>query len=286
MRQKDRVGREDDKAEPPWFPLPKNAYSPFNHTNLGTHALGGVAFQKSPVALELVGVREVHHELFDKLAPLATHAERAVQFMDYMTVHFFMRHLEKVGYTAGARLDRHKVDYQRILRGWMFNPDGREAAVLKGWVASRFGLLPRYHNGPLDDYEGTAFQNFLKMQSAGLYNTNALESQLDVLYAYSQYELAHNNPHRRHWSLYRGFNGMDEQECFVRHGKRRAVVLLNNLNSFSEFRERADEFGDTIMEVQVPLAKIVFYHGLLPGAFKGEGEVMVIGGLYDVSLTT
>ncbi|MBF0109935.1 MAG: NAD(+)--dinitrogen-reductase ADP-D-ribosyltransferase [Magnetococcales bacterium] len=286
MRQKDPLGREDDIADGQRLALPKNAQSPFNHTNLGTNALGGLAFQKSPIPLELVGVREMHHELFDKLAPLATHAERAVQFMDYMTVHFYMRHLERAGFSAGGRTDRHKIDYQRILRGWMFNPDGREAAVLKGWVASRFGLLPRHHNGPLDDYEGEPFQKFLKMQSAGLYNTNALESQLDVLYAYSQYELARTHPDHRHWLLYRGFNGLGEQDIRLRHGKRRAVVLLNNLNSFSEFRERADEFGDTIMEVQVPLPKIVFFHGLLPGAFKGEGEVMVIGGLYEVRLSS
>lgn len=30
--------------------------------------------------------------------------------------------------------------------------DGREGAILKGWVESRFGLLPRFHGEPLRDF--------------------------------------------------------------------------------------------------------------------------------------
>lgn len=41
-------------------------------------------------------------------------------------------------------------------------------------------------------------------------------------------------------------------------------VLLNNRGSLSANRERADEFGDYILEVRVPLPKI-FFNLLLPG---------------------
>jgi NAD+--dinitrogen-reductase ADP-D-ribosyltransferase len=59
--------------------------------------------------------------------------------------------------------------------------------------------------------------------------------------------------------------------------RRRWVVLLNNLSSFSVRRERAEEFGDHLLRVQVPLSKVFFYNRMLPGMLKGEDEYVVIG---------
>jgi len=64
------------------------------------------------------------------------------------------------------------------------------------------------------------------------------------------------------------------------------VVLLNNLNSFTCSRERACEFGDYTLEVNIPLTKIFFQCGLLPGVLQGEDEFLVIGGVVDVNLPT
>ena len=66
----------------------------------------------------------------------------------------------------------------------------------------------------------------------------------------------------------------------------RHVILLNNLNSFTCSRERAGEFGDYIMTVEIPLSKIFFFCGLLPGILQGEDEFLVIGGVADVTLST
>ena len=63
-------------------------------------------------------------------------------------------------------------------------------------------------------------------------------------------------------------------------------MLLNNLNSFTTERERADEFGDYLLTARVPLAKIFFCNRLLPGMLKGEDEVVVIGGVYAVRIST
>jgi NAD+--dinitrogen-reductase ADP-D-ribosyltransferase len=63
-------------------------------------------------------------------------------------------------------------------------------------------------------------------------------------------------------------------------------VILNNLSSFSARRERADEFGDHVVETDVPLPKVAFYSGLLPGLLEGEEEFAVIGGVYEVALAT
>lgn len=58
---------------------------------------------------------------------------------------------------------------------------------------------------------------------------------------------------------------------------------LNNLSSFTSDREIAWEFGSSVWEVKVPLAKIVFYSGLLPRSLlEGEKEHLVLGGEYRV----
>jgi hypothetical protein len=55
---------------------------------------------------------------------------------------------------------------------------------------------------------------------------------------------------------------------------------------FWSFRMKT-EFGYTVWQVQVPLAKIFFFNGLLPNSIlKGEGEFMVIGGEYRVRMVT
>ena len=44
--------------------------------------------------------------------------------------------------------------------------------------------------------------------------------------------------------------------------------------------------GDYILSVEVPLTKVLFYCGLLPGALQGEDEFLVIGGVSSVVLST
>ncbi len=67
---------------------------------------------------------------------------------------------------------------------------------------------------------------------------------------------------------------------------RRQVVLFNNLVSFTASRERASEFGDYILATRVPVSKIFFNCGLIPGVLKGEDEFLVIGGVYDIAVST
>jgi len=181
---------------------------------------------------------------------------------------------------------RAKADYLRMVRGWSFDPDGREGAVLKSWVETRFGLLARYHAGPLGDRDSEARHLFMRQAAAGIYATNAIEAQLDLLYTYCQYELDRRHPNGRHLTLYRGTNRIDEHEVLERRGGDRYWLLLNNLNSFTASRERADEFGDFILEAAVPLAKVFFFNQLLPGMLKGEDEFVVIGGVYEVTIST
>lgn len=271
-------------TEPPPAPsLPTWARLPINRCNLPAVILGSLTFQRHPTALFIDGVAELHADLFRRLDAIAGHEERAQAFRDYMTVQFRLEHLEEAGLTEGTE-KRAKANWLRLLRGWSFDADGREGAVLKGWVESRFGLLPRFHAEPLRDFVGTAWRRYQEMRAAGLYGTNALEGQLDLLYAYCQYEFARAGTSDS-LPLYRGINRIAEHEVLREEG-RRQVVLFNNLASFTRSRERAGEFGDYILEARVPPAKIFFHCGLLPGVLKGEDEYLVIGGAYEVDIAT
>jgi NAD+--dinitrogen-reductase ADP-D-ribosyltransferase len=265
--------------------LPRRARLPINRCNLPASILGSLTFQAHPTALVIDGVHELHRELFDTLKGIEQHPARADYFMDYMTVHFRMHRLEDAGLMKGDRNKRKNADYLRMLRGWLFDADSREAAVLKSWVESRFGLLARHHKGELKDFSGDNYQLFQQQRSEGLYGTNALEAQIDLLYSYCQFELALKHPEQKTIKLYRGVNRIDSYEMLQRLDKRHAAVLLNNLNSFTSNRERADEFGDYVLEASVPWQKILFYSDLLPGILKGENEILAIGGVYEVEIT-
>ena len=246
--------------------------------------LGGLTFQRHPVPLVLDGVAELHRDLFARLA-VADPAARAEVFRDYMTVRFQLEWLEEMGLTARHK-SRAKANYIKTIRGWSFDSDNREGAVLKGWVESRFGLSPRHHRESLRDPSGEAYRRYLEMRSQGLYGTNALEAQLDLVYTYCQYELERRHPGARHVTLYRGVNRLAEHEVLARGEGGNAVILLNNLNSFTCSRERACEFGDYILSVEIPLPKIFFYCGLLPGVLQGEDEFLAVGGAVEVTLST
>jgi NAD+--dinitrogen-reductase ADP-D-ribosyltransferase len=266
--------------------LPAYARLSINHCNLPAVILGSLTFQQHPVPLMLDGVQELHDELFTSLKGLSKREQRAIHFMDYMRSGFLLDNLDEAGFdVAQRRHKRDKADYLRILRGWMFDPDGKEAAVLKSWVESRFGLLPRNHKGALGDYSTPRYQVYLSDRAKGLYNTNGLEAQLDLLYTYCQYEVQQCFTQQSHLTLYRGVNQVKEHEILQQLGKHECILLLNNLNSFTHDRERADEFGDYILEAEIPLVKLLYFPDLLPGRLRGENEYMIIGGVYRVGVS-
>jgi NAD+--dinitrogen-reductase ADP-D-ribosyltransferase len=264
--------------------LPRRARAPINRCNLPAAILGGLSFQAHPIALELDGVAILHAQLFDALRALDDRAARQDLFRTHMAASFNLEHPDEIGFDpSSANPGRRKADYRRLLRGWMFDANGREAAVLKGWVESRFGLMPRAHRGPLRDYSGERYRAYCMERAVGLCNTNGLEAQLDLLYGYAQFELAAADP-SPHRLLYRGASRLDDHEQIDEPTPHQPVLLLNNLSSFSGSAERADEFGDSVLAARVPRSKILFFPGLIPGLLQGEDEYLVIGGLYRVTL--
>jgi NAD+--dinitrogen-reductase ADP-D-ribosyltransferase len=264
--------------------LPRNARLIINRCNLPADILGSLTYQQHPVPLVLDGVTLFHRGLFEFLDNLSEISERALAFMQHMKAVFSLNFQEEAGLSNSTPRRRAKANYLKMVRGWSFDSGSREAAVLKGWVESRFGLLQRHHQYPIRNYSDDTYRNYLEMRSSGLYGTNALESQLDLLYTYSQYELTRQHPGQSHLTLYRGVNSVDEHETIVKLDNKRRVVLLNSLSSFTTNRERADEFGDYLLTTRVPLTKIFYYTRLLPDMLIGEEEYVVIGGLYEVSI--
>ena len=264
--------------------LPRDARLPINRCNLPAVVLGSLTFQRHPTPLLIDGVAELHRDLFRRLDAVAPEARGDV-FRDYLTVRFQLAWPEEMGFT-GQKKGRTKANYSKTIRGWSFDSDSREGAVLKGWVESRFGLMPRWHGQPLRDPSAEAYRRYLEMRAQGLYGTNALEAQLDLVYTYCQYELARRHPAAQHVTLYRGINRLGDHEVLEKGDNGRQLILLNNLNSFTCSRDRACEFGDYILAVDVPLVKIFFHCGLLPGVLQGEDEFLAIGGVAEVSLST
>ena len=262
----------DKPSLPPWARLP------LTRCNLPAVILGGLTFQRHPTPLAIDGVEALHRDLLRELAGHHPRARREEIFSNYMAGQFSLERPEEAGWAEGMRRN---ADYRRILRGWSFDSDNREAAVLKAWVESRFGLRTLHHRVALrDDQE--AYERYRAEAAAGLYNTNALEHQLDLLFAFCQAELRRRHGDRHHITLYRGINSAER--CTLMSGGSDSTVLLNNINSFTRERERAEEFGDHILTVEVPLAKVVCFSGLLRGMLRGEQEYVVLGGVHRAAV--
>lgn len=253
--------------------------------------LASPAFNEHPLRLHISGVRETSPALFRMLED-STCAEEAMDaFQKYMAAVFGVnegpdrRPRDDSTARPGPRLFR--SSYRRLLQGWGFDANNPEGAVLKGWVESRFGLLPTFHKEPLGRYPSRAWMTYVEEKMCARFHNNSIQLQLDLLYEYCQWMLArYTFPSRRHLTLYRGVNDLSEHHVVSTLSRREAIVRQNNLISFTDDREVADQFGDTILEVQVPLVKVLFFNGLLPGpVLKGEGEYLVIGGDYRVQMS-
>jgi NAD+---dinitrogen-reductase ADP-D-ribosyltransferase len=277
--------------------LPRGAQLPFNRCNLPAAVLGSVGFQRQPSALELDGIVPFHRRWFEALDAVDSAQERAQRLVDYINVAFRLCHPEELGDAGDDRSSRLNATCFRMIRGWSFDANGREAAVLKGWVESRFGLRALFHNGRLDDPRSQAHVDYQRCRAVGTWGTAALESQLDVLYTFCQYELARRGRHGpghaapqtplasiERLRLFRGVGAEVETDILENQDATRKILLLNSLSSFTAERDRAESFGKYILEVDVPTSKIMFHNRLIPNLLTGETEYMVIGGVYEGDL--
>lgn len=256
-----------------------------NLSNLPPWAITSRHYNRHPQPLEIQGVRQAHALLFRRLTEMADVQARALQFHDYMDVTFQLHQWEQETSAKGRK--SLKNSYLRFLRGWMFDSNSREGAVLKGWVESRFGLPPTFHRSVITHLDDEAYFLYLVDRMNGAARTNAINTQLDLLFEFVQSELARRFPDQTHLTLYRGVYDFCEYAVLEELDRNRFVVRLNNLNSFTSDFERAWEFGSKVMRAEVPRHKIFYQCGILPSSLlKGEEEVLVLGGEYDIEVLT
>jgi NAD+--dinitrogen-reductase ADP-D-ribosyltransferase len=256
-----------------------------NFCNQPPWILSSHHFNRRPQPIEIQGVQHHHRSLFERLDAVADPELRAGLFHDYMDVHFQL-HQWRNQSTPGSRKSL-KNSYLRFLRGWMFDSNSGEGAVLKGWVESRFGIAPTFHGQPISDHQSGAYYAYLVDRMNSSARTSSIQSQLDLLFSFAQYEMARRFPGQRHFELYRGIYDFEEHPILEKYDRRRYLIRLNNLNSFTSDFERAWEFGTRVLAVSVPYCKILFFSGLFPSPLlRGEEEYLVIGGDYEVNVLT
>lgn len=249
----------------------------FNRCNLPPWVIASREFDEHPRPIELQGVREGNRRLFEALDTMDDPDARARRFDDWLSVKFQLHHWREQA-TAQARRSL-RNSYLRFLRGWAVDASSVEGAVLKGWVESRLGIPPLFHREPLGAHGGEAWSRYVADRTRGHACTSAIDAQLDLLYAFTQYELGRRRPAESHLTLWRGQNDLGAHELLERLGPREWVVRMNNLCSFTDDPERAWEFGSVVLEARLAVPRVFFAGHLLPRSIlTGEREYLVIGG--------
>lgn len=247
--------------------------------------LASTVFNAHPVPLHIAGTRETHPGLFALLATSQDPVEAGEMFVHYLSLAFGLQPPEAPASAAEQR--RWRASYLKLLQSWGLDSNGPAGAVLKGWVESRFGLVPCFHKARLERFPSAAWIGYLEEKASSRFHNNCIQQQIDLLYEFCQWTLQRFKPlgDSEHVSLWRGITRCEEQivQGELRHGPRRLTVALNNLVSLATSAEQAGCFGDWVLHVRVPQVKLLFYPGLLARApLSGEGEVLAIGGHYEV----
>jgi NAD+--dinitrogen-reductase ADP-D-ribosyltransferase len=251
-----------------------------NLLGVPTGLLASASFNDYPIPLSIRGVREAHSGLFAALNQASTLESARKLFQGYMKSTFALESRR-----SGVR--RFHASYLQVLEDWGFDANSPAGAVLKGWVESRFGLLPTFHKEPIRRINSPAWITYVEEKMSSRFNNNEIKTQFDLLYEFCQWALVRfASTGKKHLCLYRGTNDLREQQMVQKLGARTAIVRLNNLVSFTSQRSIADQFGDSIIEAEVPIVKILFFSALLPQhILRGEAEYLVIGGDYRIDMS-
>lgn len=274
----------DDEVEQPhrWYST--------NLVGVPAPVLASTAFNVNPPHLSIAGAREAQSGLFALLERSQDLNEARDMFAHYLVIAFGLRQPEphELATMGVSEQRRWRSSWRKLLQGWGMDANSPAGAVLKGWVESRFGLVPGYHKAPLGRFPSPAWVAYLEEKAASRHHNNNIHQQLDVLYEFCQWALRRfplpgPATSDRHLRLWRGSTRCEEQVIAGRLQDRHCTVRLNNLVSFSLSHEEAACFGDWVFEVQVPHCKVLVFPGLLPGqVLQGEQEVLALGGDFEV----
>jgi len=256
-----------------------------NLIGLPTAYMASQAFNDHPMPLHIAGTRETASGLFEKLPRQVTREDCGRVFQDYMEVVFGFESEQKLREDHLGRR-RYRNSYLKLIQDWGLDSNNAQGAVFKGWVESRFGLFPTYHKENIAGFFSKSWITYIEEKMNSRYHNNCIYMQLDLLYEFCQWVIERFHfPATTHKMLYRGVNSMDDYCLVQSHNKQSKVVRFNNIVSCTDRRSIASEFGSYILEVEVPLVKLIFFNELLPcHALHGEAEYLVIGGDYRVKV--
>ncbi len=241
--------------------------------------LASTSFNDFPLPIGIKGVRETHHDLFQMLGTMSRPEMASAAFQNYMTKFFSLNRKQ-------TKERRFHASYLQVLKNWLFDSNSQGGAILKGWVESRFGLFPTFHKAPIRRFNSETWLTYVEEKMSSHFNNNDIHTQIDLLYEFCQWSLTRFfSTGKKHHRLYRGTNLLREHQIVHSLDSRSAILRLNNLSSFTSNRMIADEFGDFILEVEVPWVKILFFSKLLLSpTLQSESEYLVIGGDYLVKM--
>jgi NAD+--dinitrogen-reductase ADP-D-ribosyltransferase len=258
-----------------------------NLVGLSTAYLADIAFNDEPRPVHISGVREMNGPLFEMLDQATDLAEAGEAFSKYMMAMFGIDAEQRERDAGAGARRRYRSSWLRLVKGWGYDSNSPEGAVLKGWVESRFGIFPTYHKGIINRISSGVWTTYVEEKMSSRFHNNSILTQLDLLYEFCQWALQrYVAAGRTHLRLFRGINGFDEHPISRRIDRRTVVMRLNSLSSFTADRDIADCFGDIVLTAEVPLQKILFFNTLMTShPLKGEGEFLVVGGDYVVRTT-
>ena len=277
------MSKDDERDQPHrWYST--------NLVGVPAPVLASLAFNQNPVSLSIAGTREAYVGLFSLLDRSQNLSEARDMFVHSLSSAFGLRkpQAHEMAGMGAAEQRRWRSSWRKLLQGWGMDANGNAGAVLKAWVESRFGLVPIFHKAPLLRFPSPAWVAYLQEKTSSRHNSNNIYQQLDLLFEFCQWALRRFQPldcqaSTKHLRLWRGSNQVEEQLVDGGLQQRRCTVRLNNMVSFSLSAEAASCFGDWVLEVQVPLCKVLVFPGLLPGqVLQGEQEVLALGGEYEV----
>lgn len=256
-----------------------------NLIGLSSAYVASQAFNDQPCSLHIAGTRETAPGLFELLAGQHSREQCGRTFQDYMTVVFGYESEQRIRDDKHGRR-RYRNSYLRLIQDWGMDSNNAQGAVLKGWVESRFGLFPTYHKQKIGSFMDKSWLAYIEEKMNSRYHNNCIYMQLDLLYEFCQWVIERFHfPAATHKTLYRGVNSLDDDGIDVNNDKQHKIVRFNSLVSFTDRPSIASEFGAYILEVEIPVVKLLFYNELLPHhALRGEAEYLVIGGDYRVKI--
>ncbi|MGD9807803.1 MAG: NAD(+)--dinitrogen-reductase ADP-D-ribosyltransferase [Deferribacterales bacterium] len=256
----------------------KRFYHYTNLINIPTGMFVSNEYNQKVLPITISGVWEYYGEIF-KAIKKADNIEEAAYIFTCSMDSLFSLNEKHNGKKMGS--------YSRLLKGWLFDSNSIEGAVMKGWVESRFGITPFFHKDIIPDMNSEEYYEYMVEKMDHRLNKNLIFHQLDLLYTYTQVILeSFYSDKLPKLTLYRGVNDLSEHLVVKELEDKMICIEQNSLVSFTSDRDIASSFGDYILKSNIPYTKIVFFSEILPNVkFAGEKEYLVLGGRYDTEVT-